>query len=155
MASRILPGKFFEEFAEGEEFITPSRTITETDVVNFAGIAGDYHPLHVDEEYAKKSVHKGRIAHGALVTSIATGLLARLALWESTAVANLGYEWKFKKAVKLGDTITVKLKISEKKETKNTETGIIQRDIEVLNQHGDIVITGKSAFLVKTKKASQ
>ena len=144
-----LPGKFFEEFREGEEFVTPSRTITEVDIINFAGISGDFNPLHVDEEYAKKSIHKGRIAHGSLITSIATGLMARLGLWESTALANLGYEWKFHMPVKIGDTITVKLKIGSKKETKRQDTGIIQREINVFNQREELVLSGRSAFLVK------
>lgn len=147
----VLPGKYFEEFDIGEEFITPSRTVTEADIVNFAGISGDYNPLHTDEEYAKKTIHQGRIAHGGLITSIATGLLARLGLWESTSVANLGYEWKFHKAVKVGDTITVKLRIIEKKETKRKETGIIQREINILNQRGEVVVSGKSDLMVKRK----
>jgi len=149
MNPSILPGKFFEEFVEGEEFTSPSRTITEVDIVNFAGISGDFHPLHIDEEFAKKSIHKGRIAHGSLITAIATGLLFRLGLWESTALANLGYEWKFHTPVRIGDTITVKLKIGGKKETKRQETGIIQREISVFNQLGELVLSGKSAFLVK------
>lgn len=151
MGIETLPGKFYEEFNIGEEYTTPSRTITEADVVNFAGISGDYNPLHVDEVYAQKSVHKGRIAHGALVTTIATGLMARLGLWESTAVANLGYEWKFQKAVKIGDTITVKLNIADKKETKRKETGIIKRDMKIINQNGETVVSGKSDFLVMRK----
>ncbi|MCK9363612.1 MAG: MaoC family dehydratase N-terminal domain-containing protein [Syntrophales bacterium] len=151
MDDKGLPGKFYEEFTIGEEFTTPSRTITEADVVNFAGISGDFHPLHMDETYAQKSIHKGRIAHGSLVITIATGLLARLGLWESTAVANLGYEWKFQKAVKIGDTITVKLSIVDKKETKKKETGIIQRGIKIINQNGETVVSGGSPFLVKRK----
>lgn len=149
MDQSVLPGKFFEEFMEGEEFTTPSRTVTEVDVINFAGISGDFHPLHMDEEYAKKSIHKGRIAHGSLITSIATGLMARLGLWESTALANLGYEWKFHAPVKIGDTITVKLKIGGKKETKRQDAGVIQREIDVFNQRGELVLSGRSAFLVK------
>jgi acyl dehydratase len=119
------------------------------DIVNFCGISGDFHPLHIDEEFARKSIHKTRIAHGSLITAIATGLLSRLGLWESTALANLGYEWKFHAPVKIGDTITVRLKIGGKRETKRQETGIIQREIGVFNQRGELVLSGTSAFLVK------
>jgi acyl dehydratase len=153
MDGQVLPGKFFEDYIEGEEFITPSRTITEVDVVNFAGISGDFHPLHMDEEYARKSIHKGRIAHGSLITSIATGLMARLGLWESTALANLGYEWRFHAPIKIGDTITVRLKIAGKKEAKRFDAGIIQREINVFNQRDELVVSGRSDFFVKRRNA--
>jgi acyl dehydratase len=152
MDGQVLPGKFFEDYIEGEEFITPSRTITEVDVVNFANISGDFHPLHMDEEYARKSIHKGRIAHGSLITAIATGLMARLGLWEATAMANLGYEWKFHAPVKLGDTITVRLKIAQKKETKRTDAGVIEREINIFNQRDELVVSGRSRFLIKRKE---
>ncbi len=149
METAILPGKYFDEFIAGEEFLTPSRTITETDIVNFAALSGDYHPLHTDEEYAKKTVHQGRIAHGALISAIATGLMGRLGLFDGTAIANMGQEWRFKRAVKIGDTITIKVKILEKRETAKKETGLIIREISILNQRGEEVGEGKATMVGK------
>jgi len=151
MKTAIIPGKYFEEFAEGEEFITPSRTITETDIVNFAALSGDYHPLHTDEVYASNTVHKGRIAHGALIAAISTGLMGRLGLFDSTAIANMGQEWRFTHVVKIGDTINVKIKILEKRETKKKEAGLIIREITIFNQKGEQVGEGKATMLVKRK----
>ena len=151
METAILPGKFFDEFAVGEEFITPSRTITEADIVNFAALSGDYHPLHTDAEYASKTIHQGRIAHGALISAISTGLMGRLGLFDSTAIANMGQEWRFTRAVKIGDTINVKIKILEKRETKKKETGLIVREISIFNQRGEQVGEGKATMLVKRK----
>lgn len=71
---------YFEDYEIGSKFVTSARTVTETDIVNFAGLSGDWFPLHTDEEYARKTVFKGRVAHGMLTLSIASGLLVRSGL---------------------------------------------------------------------------
>src|SRR4051794_13360460 len=94
---------FLEDFQVGDEFITSARTIAEADIVNFAGISGDFNPLHTDEEHARSLGFSSRIAHGALVFSVVTGLIARMALLEGTAVAFLELTWRFKAPVMAGD----------------------------------------------------
>ncbi|MDC0139682.1 MaoC/PaaZ C-terminal domain-containing protein, partial [Hyphomicrobiales bacterium] len=102
-----MRGLYWEEWEIGNEYISPSRTVTETDIINFAGVSGDYNPLHMDEEYCKKTQFGTRIAHGPLIYSIAAGLLFQLHLYDDTLIAFLGFDsLKFTKHVIAGDTIT-------------------------------------------------
>ena len=93
-------GLYFEEFSVGDSIRSSSRTITETDIVNFAGLTGDWNQLHTDAEFAAQTPYKARIAHGALGLSIATGLVTRLGVVEGTAIAFRGIEeWKFSRPI--------------------------------------------------------
>ena len=147
-----MAGLFWEEWIVGSEYKTAARTITEADIVIYAGLSGDYNPLHVDEEYCKTTQHGGRIAHGPLVYAIAAGLLFQLHLYDDTAIAFLGFEnLRFTKTVKPGDTIHAKIKVLEKSETSKQDRGVIKRLLQVINQHGDVVQEGLQAFLIKRK----
>jgi len=84
-----LKGKTFNEFTEGDIFYTASRTITETDVVNFAGLSGDFNPLHTDQTFGEKTPFKGRVAHGLLGVAIGSGLANQLGIFEGTTIALL------------------------------------------------------------------
>ena len=107
-----MVGMFWEEWKIGAEFQTASRTITEADVVNFAGISGAYNPLHIDEEFCKQTQFGTRIAHGPLVYSIAAGLLYQLHLYDHTHIAFLGFDsLKFTLPVKIGDTVRVRVEV--------------------------------------------
>lgn len=97
--------RYLSEFTVGEKFTTLSRTVTETDVVLFAGITGDMNPIHTDRSYADNLPFHSRIAHGLLGAGIATGLWGRMGLVDGSAIAALSTEWKFVGAIKLGDTI--------------------------------------------------
>jgi len=100
-----MRGLFWEDWEIGAEFVSPARTVTEADIVAFAGISGDYNPLHIDEEYCKQTQFGTRIAHGPLVYAIAAGLLFQLHLYDDTLIAFLGFDsLKFTKPVKPGDT---------------------------------------------------
>ena len=85
-------GTFFEDVKVGEKYTSSGRTITETDIVQFAGLSGDYNPLHVDKEYARKSMFKQRIAHGALTFSVMTGLWDSLGFLRKTVIAFYGVD---------------------------------------------------------------
>jgi len=121
-------GKTFDEFKVGDEFTTASRTITEADVVNFAGLSGDFNPLHTDEEFGKSTPFKGRIAHGMLSVAIATGLANQLGIFEGTTVALLSMTISYKGAIKFGDTIHLVLKVADRKETSKGDKGVINFD---------------------------
>ena len=108
-------GMYFEEFELGQEISTPSRTITEADIVNFAGVSGDYNALHTDEVFAASTPYGKRIAHGMLVLSVATGLAARHGFIEGTTLAFREVSWKFSSPVFIGDTIFMKAKVKELK----------------------------------------
>ena len=145
-----MTGLYWEEWKIGAEFVTSARTITETDIVNFAGISGDYNPLHIDEEFCRNTQFGTRIAHGPLVYSIATGLIFQLHLYDDTLIAFLGFDsLKFTKPVKIGDTIHARVEVIEKRETSKSDRGIMKRLLQVLNQNNELVQEGVQAFLLK------
>ena len=150
-----MVGMFWEEWEIGAEFQTASRTITEADVVNFAGISGDYNPLHIDEEFCKQTQFGTRIAHGPLVYSIAAGLLFQLHLYDDTLIAFLGFDsLKFTLPVKIGDTVRVRVEVLEKRETSKPDRGVMKRLLQVLNQRDEVVQEGVQAFLLKKKSVA-
>ena len=147
-----MVGLYWEEWTIGKSFESAARTVTETDIVNFAGISGDYNPLHINEEYCKKTQFGTRIAHGPLVYAIAAGLLFQLHLYDDTLIAFLGFEnLRFTKPVKIGDTIFAKVTVTELVETSKPDRGVMKRQLQVINQHGEIVQEAIQAFLSKRK----
>ena len=145
-----MTGLYWEEWEIGAEFVTSARTITETDIINFAGISGDYNPLHIDEEFCRNTQFGTRIAHGPLVYSIATGLIFQLHLYDDTLIAFLGFDsLKFTNPVKIGDTIHARVEVIEKRETSKPDRGIMKRLLQVLNQNNELVQEGVQAFLLK------
>ncbi len=149
--SYIARGRYFEDFSVGEEFYTASRTITEADIVNFAGISGDYNQLHTNEEFAKTTIHKTRIAHGALSFSISTGLFLQLGIFEGTALAFMEANVKYTKAVKPGDTIRLEAKVADKKASSKGGRGVITLDVSVLNQRDEQVLAQVWSIMVAAK----
>lgn len=142
---------YFDDFEIGQEFTSPRRTVTETDIVTFAGMTGDNNPLHTDETFAQETQFQARIAHGLLGASIAVGLWCRLGLVDGTAVAVLEAHWKFIKPIILGDTIHAQLKIISKRMTSKRNCGIMVVGFDVRNQHDVNVQNGEFMLMVKTK----
>src|SRR6185295_4898976 len=110
-------GTFFDDFAPASSFTTASRTVTESDIVNFAGVSGDFSPLHTDETFARATPFGTRIAHGMLVASIATGLANQSGLFEGTTIALLPQTLRYQGPTLPGDTIRLELVVQEKKES--------------------------------------
>ena len=133
------------------EDISIGRTVTEADVVSFAGLSGDFNNMHIDEEFAKKTVFGTRVAHGLCVLSIASGLwftMPRLA-----TIAFMGLEdWRFSDAVKFGDTIHITRKLVEKREHKRPNMGFLIFEVSVYNQDNKVVQKGKWVILVQRKE---
>ena len=144
-------GKYFEDFNVGDEFVTVARTVTESDVVTFAGLSGDYNQLHTDCEFAKQAGFGGRVAHGFLGLSIASGLTDRTKYLEGTALAVLGVNWKFTGPIRLKDTIKVKVVVENKRETKKSDRGIVTFYMAILNQKGEIVQEGQQTMMVRRR----
>lgn len=144
---------YFEDFQIGMIFDSPARTITETDVVIFAGLSGDYNAIHTDEEFCKSTQFGRRVAHGLLGVSIITGLMSRTGVFEGTAIALLGINnWKFLKPIFIGDTVFVRYTITEKRvSNSNPITGIVNRSYELINQKGEVVQKGEMPVLIKRK----
>jgi len=136
--------KKFEQYEIGETWKSRGRTITETDIVNFSGVSGDFFPLHTDAEYAKETMFKQRIAHGMLVLSIGTGLLE---LCPSVIVAFYGIEnLHFIKPTFIGDTIHLETEVTDLQH-KN-DKGVITFKQEIKKQTGETVITAEYKFLI-------
>ena len=142
-------GLTFDQFNVGDVYVCQARTVTEADTVNFAGVAGDYNPLHTDEEFGKTTPFGSRIAHGVLGLAIATGQANQLGIFEGTTIALMTQTIKYTGAVKFGDTIHLELKVAEKKESSKPDRGVVTFDATVLNQQGKSVIDGQWILLMK------
>ena len=147
-------GMYFEEFEVGQKMISPGRTITESDVVGFAGLSGDFNRIHTDKQYAEKTPFGARVAHGLLGLSIASGLALRTGVLEGTVMAFREItRWKFTKPVYLGDTIHVEMEIIETKAMKRLGGGSVILQMDVKNQEGVTVMKGNWNTLVISKPA--
>ena len=149
----VQRGLYFEEFNVGDGVTTAARTITETDIVAFAALSGDWNAIHVDAEYAKQGMFGERIAHGLLGLSIASGLAVQMRFIEGTVIAFMGLDWKFRGAIKIGDTIHVRVEIAEKKAVPRLGGGLVTFNVEVLNQREEVAQKGTWTMLVKLKPA--
>ena len=145
-------GLYFEEFFVGQKVITPSRTITETDVVNFAGLSGDYNQLHTDAEFGKSTPYGERIAHGLLVLSIATGLTSQTGVLEGTALLFREIEnWKFVQPVFIGDTVHAELEVVSTKALPRVNGGAVKIKVSIKNQEDVVVMKGFWTALMALK----
>ncbi len=144
-------GRYFEEFAVGDKMTSQGRTITESDIVTFAGLSGDYNPVHTDAEFARAGMFGERIAHGLLVLSIASGLAWQLGFMAGTADAFLSLDWKFAGPTKIGDTLTASAQVAQKRDMPGSGGGMVVFNVEVTNQKGEVVQRGKWSVLVRSK----
>jgi len=144
-------GRYFEEFSLGDTAVTAGRTVSEADIVNFAGLSGDFSQIHTDAEYARQGGFGQRVAHGMLEVSIASGLLAQLGLLTGTALALRELTWKFSLPVFIGDTIQARITISGLKAVPRLKGGLVTFQIEVANQQGGLVGSGTWVVLVASK----
>jgi acyl dehydratase len=147
------PRRWFEEIEVGEEYESPGRTVTESDIVLFAGLSGDYNVLHTDAEFMKSSIFGERIAHGLLGLSIQAGLFTRATQAYAT-IAIAGLRWKFKGPIKIGDTIRVRARVTAKKETSQADRGVVTVEREVLNQRDEVVQEGETDLMVERRPAA-
>lgn len=147
-------GRYFEQFEIGQQLVTAARTITECDIVNFAGVTGDYNQIHTDAEFAAQDTFGQRVAHGMLVQSIATGLAVQSGIIEGTVLAFREQSAKFSLPVFIGDTVHVELKITEIKALPRLGGGNINMKYAVYNQHGKAVQRGDWVMLIKSQNNS-
>lgn len=147
-------GLTFDQFQVGDTFASQARTVTEADVVSFAGLSGDFNPLHTDAEFGKTTPFGERIAHGMLVAAMATGMANWTGVFEGTTIALMEQVIQYKGAVKFGDTIHLELKVAEKKETSKPDRGIVVFESRVLNQEGKSVVEGRWTLMMKRGESS-
>lgn len=147
-------GLWWDDAALGMRWVSPARTVTEADVVNFSGVSGDYNALHVDAEYAAGTRFGERIAHGALILSIVTGLRSRLGIFEGTLIAFAEIRsWRFRAPVLIGDTVHCVNEVVELAPTSKPDRGVMVHAVTVLNQRGVTVQEGEMVSLLKRRAA--
>lgn len=145
---------YYDDLEVGDEWTSQGRTITDADIVNFAGLSGDFNQLHVDEEYAKKGPFGRRIAHGMLGFAIASGLSTRTPPVQ--VIAFLGIkEWNFKAPIFIGDTIVLKNKVIERRLTSKGDRGIVTFEKKLLNQRNEVVQEGKTLIMIGLKQKEE
>jgi acyl dehydratase len=144
-------GYTYADLHVGMSFRSPGRTITEADLVAFAGLTGDYSELHTSDVYARSSQFGRRVAHGMLGLAYAHGLMwPRTGEFRATAIAFLGInDWKFTGPIFVGDTIFVNYRIAELRDSKSKPTQAIAIfDVEVVTHDDRVVQRGRKALLV-------
>lgn len=140
---------FYDDLTVGAYFRTGRITVTETHIVAFAGMSGDFFDVHMDDEFAREQGFPGRIAHGLLGLCLVDGLKNR-AEAQLQAVASLGWnEWSFKVPILAGDTIEAIITVAEMRLTSSGDRGVVHLGFEVRNQHGVTVQSGRNALLMR------
>lgn len=142
---------YFEDYKVGEKLISPGRTITETDLILFSAFTGDWHPLHTDVEFAKKSVFGERIAHGMLTLCVGSALVFRLGAYVALPRSFIAFygmdQVRFTGAVKIGDTIHCEAEVVELQEKDDLRGIIVARNV-IKNQRGEDVVVYTTRALV-------
>lgn len=150
-ASRLARprGLYFEEFQIGDTVESVGRTVTETDIVNYAALSGDYNLIHTDAEYSRQQLFGQRVAHGLLILSIASGMAVRLGFMEETVMAFRGLEWRFTAPVFIGDTVRLRVTVEGTRPMARLGGGLVTFKMEVLNQRAEVVNRGTWDVLCK------
>ena len=144
-------GTYFSDFEAGQEFLSVRRTVTEADVVTFAGLSGDFNPLHTDAVFAAKTPFGQRIAHGMLVASISTGLGQTLGIFEGTTLALMQQTFRYTAPTFFGDTIRLKLTVEKTKPSSKGGKGVVNFKAEIINQDGTVVNDGEWVVLFRDR----
>ncbi|SPR96561.1 MaoC/PaaZ C-terminal domain-containing protein [Cupriavidus taiwanensis] len=145
-------GRYFEDFEVGQEFISPARTITLTDIVNFACLSGDFNEVHTNFEYCKTTSFGEPIAHGPLVYAVMAGLQYASGINDGTLIALLqNDQWRMLVPVKHGDTIRARVRVLEKKETSKPDRGVVIVQREVIKQDGTVAQEMRTSFLYRRR----
>jgi acyl dehydratase len=139
--------RYYEDAKVGDEGVTPSMTVTGALIDGYADISGDHTPLHVDEEYARKSHFGTRVAHGLFGLCVADGLKTQ-AEYRFLPGKSLGWNWDFLAPIKIGDTLHVKFRIVGMRTTKKPEWGIVNIACDLVNQNGDVVQRGEHKLMI-------
>lgn len=147
----VARGRYFEEFSLGDIVVSAGRTITEADIVNFAGLAGDYTQIHTNAAFAQHSFFGKRVAHGILLMAIASGLLSQLGFIEGTVLAFRELVWKFSLPVFIGDTVHAQAAVTKLKTMKRLGGGAVTFDVQIINQNKEVVQSGQWSLLIASQ----
>ena len=150
---QIVRSLYFDDFHLGQKFVSKSRTLTEADIVNFAGLSWDHNQLHTDAEYAGQTRYGKRIAHGLLGVVSHAGLTYQLT--EDSILALLEINWKFHLPIYIGDTIHVEQSVKDLRESSSANRGILTFEKEVKNQKNEVVQTGNTTILLAKRESGE
>ena len=139
----------FRPLTEGETAVSLGRTIGEGDVNLFAGLVGDFTPIHVDEIFAKTTPHGTRIAHGPLSMATAIGMATHTGLFGERVIGLVNISWDFSGVVRLGDTIHSKVTVVSVRPTSKPGRNLATYSFEVLNQNNEIIQRGRMLVVVR------
>jgi acyl dehydratase len=142
---------YYDDVHVGQEWISLGRTVTESDIVNFAGLSGDFNPIHVDHEFCKKTVFRKPIAHGLLILAMGSGLGLTFPPMRTLAFVAIK-EWNFVEPVYIGDTIRVKARVLQIEERSRGRRGVITWHRQIVNQHDKAVEEGSIVTLVEGRR---
>jgi 3-hydroxybutyryl-CoA dehydratase len=145
---------YFDDVEVGQEWTSPGRTVTEADIVNFAGLSGDFNPIHIDHEFAKTTPFRRPVAHGMLIWAIGSGLGVYSPPMRTIAFLAVR-DWQFKLPVFIGDTIRLHSRVLEKEARARGRRGIITWARQILNQEDKVVHEGVTITLVEGRGAAQ
>lgn len=144
----------FDDIEVGRVFVSPGRTVTEADVVAFAGLSGDYNPVHTDAHFMKTHPLGRRVAHGLLGAAFASGLAARIGLFDGITIALLETSLRYVEPLRIQDTVHLEMKITDKRRSSKNDRGVVTTERRLINQDGQVVIDSTWVTLVATKKRS-
>jgi len=145
-------GRYFEDFKVGEVLVTGRRTVEGGDVSRFAGLTGDFNPLHTDEVFASQSPFGARVAHGILTLAVSNGQQNLSGWFEGTALALLGLDrLKFTLPVKFGDTIHTEMTVKQARPSSKADRGVLTFDVVVKNQRDEVVCTYEENVMMRRR----
>ncbi len=145
-------GRYLEDFKVGEVLVTGRRTVEGGDVSRFAGLTGDFNPLHTDEIFAQEAPFGARVAHGILTLAVSNGQQNLSGWFEGTALALLGLDrLRFTAPVKFGDTIHTEMTVKQARESSRTDRGVVTFDVVVRNQRDEVVCTYEESVLMRRR----
>jgi len=147
-------GRWYEDFTLGETFDLGARTIGDDDIRRFAEVSGDHNPLHLDDAYAASSPLGGRVAHGVLGLAAATGLLNAFGLTRGTLVAFAGLTWRFRAPIRPDETVRATARVATLRTTSKPDRGLVELDVELCGEDGEIRQSGRLTFLVRRRSAA-
>lgn len=150
-------GYWLEDFQQKPTLRSAARTIGETDLINYAGLSGDYSPVHTDEEACAKTAFGTRIGHGLLGLSIAQGLMWRTGYTAGSGVASVAWSsWNFLKPFYIGDTLHVEWDIVEARPSKSRPgQGVVTEEVRLMNHKGEVVQQGQHVMLVRSRESAE
>jgi acyl dehydratase len=151
MARHVSVALCFQDLAVGDEWISPARTVTEADVVAFAGISGDFNAIHIDVEFSSRTPFRRPIAHGLLGMAISSGLTSQAPRVDTLAFLAI-LEWSFLEPIFFGDTIHVVTSVEALQERSQGRRGVVTWRRRLINQRDEVVQEGRTQTLVRGRE---